>query len=254
MWNNIIIRRVFTNHNIVYNANATNLQISSVLQNAGWDGLSPVDAAITIGSGYIIGASSISNYALTVPVLPITSRLSIYLSAGSYIIGAGGTGGNGATYPSRGSLPNAGGPGGNAILLLHNTTIYNNGIIAGGGGGGGGSGNTGCAQCYDDPGGAGGGGAGSVVGIGGIVADKPVCYYGNNGTITNGGGGGSPCPSGSGEWAQGYAGGRGGDLGRNGSPGTYFGGTTLGGLPGYFIYNIGHATIGTGIGQYIGRS
>lgn len=180
----------------------------------------------------IIGSNSTSSTAFDTGTFPAGS--SLYLTNNSYIVGAGGNGGN--------ANDGVGGDGGTALTLNLTTYITNNGTIAGGGGGGGGgSGSSftqcvqvGCCQqqCYtaSTDGGGGGGGAGSNAGSGGSGANG-----GSAGTLTSGGGGGGGGYANNGPvTVYGSPGAGGGNLGQNG------GGN--GGTRGYYIVNNTFAT------------
>ena len=129
----------------------------------GWDGVTPVDAQITVNSGVYVWSNNISTAAFTTGSLVADSVISIINNG--YIIGKGG---NGQTPTQQ---PQAGGP---AVDINYSVSITNNSYIAGGGGGGGGGSNNG---------GGGGGGAGG--GTGGVVSQLA------GGSVPAGGSGGS---------------------------------------------------------------
>jgi len=105
---------------------STNVSASSYFTTEEW--ASSAIKILTINSGVIVGSTSVSNYALTIP-----SGLggSFKLINNGSIQGAGGS--------------TNGGNGGNAILASSSVSIENNGTIYAGGGGGG-KGDTGTAS------------------------------------------------------------------------------------------------------------
>lgn len=95
----------------------------------GWDGVTTVNATITINSGIVVYSDTTATAAFTVPEnIPAGSTINIINNG--YIVGMGGRGGIGAT-----TLPLAGGA---AMRIAAACSITNNGTIGGGGGGGGG--------------------------------------------------------------------------------------------------------------------
>jgi hypothetical protein len=113
-------------------AAATDLR--SFLISNGWNGTSKVNLTINFGV-YVYGViSGGTTYAAMTISGSFPNGINI-INNGS-IVGASGTGGNGAGIgPYNGT---AGQPGGPAIVAISNVTITNNGIVGGGGGGGGG--------------------------------------------------------------------------------------------------------------------
>jgi hypothetical protein len=102
-------------------ANTLNYNLKTDAIAAGWDQATPLHAIITIGSGVVIGSTSISTYAFTVPALVTGSTVNI-INNGT-ISGKGGNGG----------FAEAGGP---ALSAAWPVSITNYNIIQGGGGGG----------------------------------------------------------------------------------------------------------------------
>ena len=99
----------------------------------GWDGVTPVDAQITVNSGVYVWSDNISTAAFTTGSLVADSVISIINNG--YIIGKGGHSDsyNGAFNTSTITSVQSGGP---AINLNYPVSITNNSYIAGGGGGG----------------------------------------------------------------------------------------------------------------------
>lgn len=141
-----------------------------------------------ITSGVIVGSISPAQAALiTGTGWPSGVTLRLEISAGAYVVGAGGKGGNAATTTSPATTSAENGTnGGNALDATgHALEVNNGGTIGGGGGGGGG------AACFllSSPANAGGGGgAGSVIGLGG---SSSLGYNGASGGLTSGGAGGN---------------------------------------------------------------
>lgn len=107
--------------NLTINVNTTNYNLRNAAVAAGWDGVLPLKATVTIAAGVQVGSYSSSNYAFqTGTSFPAGSSLTL-VNNGS-IIGARGA-------PSS--------TGGSALLVQAPITIHNVGTIAGGGGGGG---------------------------------------------------------------------------------------------------------------------
>ena len=147
-------------------SNATNIDLASVF---GADWTENKNKVYIIPSGVTLGASSTSNYAITVST-NMGGNLEIQ-NSGS-ILGYGGSGGSGGYAPySFGTTVDNGDPGsagGHAINIKSaNVTVVNNsgGQISGGGGGGGGGGagewsQSGNVYWNGGSGGSGGGGQG----------------------------------------------------------------------------------------------
>lgn len=159
-------------------ANVQNYNLRARALAAGWNGLAPLDAQISVAAGVVVGSSSTSSYAFdTGASFPAGSRLA--LSNSGYIVGAGGAGG------AAGGGGNAGGP---ALRAQYPLAVANVGTIGGGGAGGAGY----YEQGYDSEGPTwtislgGGGGAGYAPGGGGYGASAS----GSPGSLTAGGAGG----------------------------------------------------------------
>jgi inhibitor of cysteine peptidase len=172
-----------------------NYDVKTALIAAGWDGVTKIDATITIASGVKLYGNSASAYGMYIQgIFPATSKVNIVNNG--YILGYGGSGGAAVyvyyydyafIYPA--GYP--GGYGGNALLVSAATTvnISNFGTIAAGGGGGGSAG----ASYGSAGGGYGAGNSGSLVpsGNGGAfgIAGGNGAGYGYSG---GGGAGGQP--------------------------------------------------------------
>lgn len=112
------------NVTVTISSNQTNVSVSTSF---GSDFSANVAKVLVINSGVEIGATSLSNYALTVPS-GMGGTLTIQ-NAGTI----SGAGGDGST-----STSSAGGTGGTALYIASsNVTVTNTGTIRGGGGGGG---------------------------------------------------------------------------------------------------------------------
>jgi len=196
--------------NITLATSQASYDMNAAFITAGWDGVTPVDATITINAGVSIYSTDINNYAFTATALPANS--SVVINNYGVITGKGGNGGRAAFGgESNASIVSncRGLPAGPGLYTRTALTIYNYGTIAGGGGGGGGGG------WYNYPsgnftGGGGGGGGGSSL--------SPT-----TGGARGGGGDGSPGgdtggAGGAGNLAAG-AGGNGGNRGENGGDG-----------------------------------
>ena len=168
-----------------------------------------------VDSGVKVGSTSASSASFIIQNL--TASDAVTLINNGLIIGCGGNG----------SDSGGGGNGGTALQISYPTKVVNNGTLAGGGGGGGGGApghhyvGWACSEQWYN-GGSGGGGAGFNPGaVGGAT------------TYT----GGSPTTAG-----DNTTGGYGGNLGQNGNP-SYYGGGTRG------SYIVGSANITGGIGS-----
>lgn len=221
-------------------ADTADYNLTTLLTAAGWNGVSPVNAIVTVNSGVALYASSTSTYGFTMGgTFPTGSYIKL-VNQGT-IYGAGGVGGNGGMYDLFGAIygeptqtQTAGGDGGTAINATGPISIDNTGgTIAGGGGGGGGGGaasdNHYFQHFWGAAGGGGGGGRGRVGGALGYTASGPHSTGGANGTAGSSGAAGTggagatnleaTCSSG--------AGGNGGGLGAAGSTSGAGGGGTL---------------------------
>lgn len=210
--------------NVTISSTTTNLNLRTLLNNAGWNGVIPAVSTITILSGVIVGSANSSTPAIVTGDLT-NADVTLVIQSGAYLVGAGGS---------------AGGTGGTALQATSPLTVNNQGTL-GGGGGGGGQGQSFLFNGYSCQGGNGGGGAGYVGGgsyvdawqaanmgavvggsgsltAGGAGAHGSIDYYGpstavggtggNGGALGNGGGaGGTGTPAwGSSYWTYGPAG------------------------------------------------
>lgn len=164
-----------------------------------------ITVAFIVDANIVIGSNSTGSYAFDLGDWSgaTTVNITLEVSSGALIIGAGG---NGADVNG---TPTTGGP---AINLTEDITLINNNIIGGGGGGGN-------YEISINAEAAGGGGAGRVSGIGGIgtYADNPndvTIIQAQNGTNTLGGNGGSV------SFPAATFGGDGGNLGQAGGSGS----------------------------------
>ena len=190
-------------------ADVTNWVLYSQAIAAGWDGVAPLDAIVTVGSGIVLSANSTSAYGFdTGSGFPVGTSLKLIMPG--YVCGMGGAGGANAV----------GSNGGPALRAQHAITIDAlGGSIGGGGGGGGGGlfaggggGRTGRTNSAGGggpfPGAAGtfasGGSGGNGGGLGGTNGQG-----GHGGTSAGGGGGGWGAAGGMGNNGQ-FAGGTGG--------------------------------------------
>ena len=168
-------------------ADVTNFVLYSQAIAAGWDGVVPLDAVVTVASGIVLSANSTSAYGFdTGSGFPVGTSLKLIMPG--YVCGMGGVGGNGAI-----GSPTAGGGGGPALRAQHAITIdATGGVIAGGGGGGGGS----DGRFSGTP--SGGGGGGRTGRIGSPAGTSYIGYAAVDGTFSSGGqgGGGTATPGG----------------------------------------------------------
>ena len=135
----LFIRTISTNQ-VDYNLN-------TALTAAGWNGLTPVAANITIASAVQFTASANTIPAFTVGALPTGS--SVYITNNGYIVGRGGQG-VGKGYPTSSSYnltAPASANGGTALSVSSAVSIDNTNGTIGGGGGGGGAGGAQSADC-----------------------------------------------------------------------------------------------------------
>jgi len=182
-----------------------NYNLNSAMSSAGWDGVKPVLANITVSAGATVyGIGYGGTPAFTIGSLPtysavtvtnngiiagyggygaatagpggpggvglsISSATTLVNSSTGAIFGGGGGGGGGGAGPEYGTARTGGdgGAGGDAIIRYTDLILTNNGIIGGGGGGGGGGGSTVYdANVYE----GGGGGAGGRTGYQGVAS------------------------------------------------------------------------------------
>ena len=208
---------VSTTYNLTISADTNNYVLYDQAKTAGWNGYSLCTINLTINDGVKVGSTRTTLPALDIRGFPSGVVINVYVgnsvSSGTYVVGAGGAGGQGYDWQRAGGNGEA---GGDAIWANSAVNISNKGTIAGGGGGGGaGRANTNVNGSYGYAGGGGGGGAGLVVGSGG--AGGTSSYNGSPGspgTLTTGGNGGNGAGNNAG------AGGKGGDLGQAGADGV----------------------------------
>lgn len=171
-------------------SDATNYVLRNAAITAGWDGIVPLDAEVTVASGIVLSADSTGQYAFdTGATFPAGTTLALINNG--FVIGMGGAGG--AAYT-------AGSNGGPALRAQYAIGIDAAGGVIGGGGGGGGG----------NKGGGGGGRSGRTNAAGGVGTGN-----GTSGTFSSGGSGDAGA-GGGGDWgasggtAGSYAGGTGG--------------------------------------------
>jgi len=201
-------------------SNQVDYNLNTALTAAGWNGLTPVIANITIASAVQFTASANTIPAFTVGTLPTGS--SVYITNNGYIVGRGGRG-VGKGYPTNTSY-NLTAPatanGGVALSVSSLVSIDNaSGTIGGGGGGGGaGGGTTADCSCSSCGGvnliGLGLGGSGAGFGTGGSGYNNWQNNSQYNGAITTSAGGLTTASTANG------TGGTGGTLGVAGGTGT----------------------------------
>ena len=232
---------------------------------AGWDGIAPLQAYITLSAGYYMSAVNPSSYAfLTGTPFPASSTLALVVNG--YVVGAGGAGGRG--YGTVAGY--AGQNGGPAMYIQYPISITNSGVIGGGGGGGGGGIGGTQPGIKNEPnlifGGGGGGGGKSTLaynGPGGPASPGSVGAWnggaGGVGTYLNPGSGGGTAMNGPYPYAG--SGGTGGGWGAVGADGNTFNGAPTstswygtnyaGGQPGRGIIGWGNVSYAGG-GQLLG--
>lgn len=186
-------------------SDATNYVLRNAAITAGWDGIVPLDAEVTVSSGIVLSANSTSQYAFDTGVT-FPAGTTLALINNGFVIGMGGAGG---------AMYTAGSNGGPALRAQYAIGIDAAGGVIGGGGGGGGG----------NKGGGGGGRSGRTDAAGGVGLGN-----GTSGTFSSGGSGGSSGGAGGttdpGGDGSGVSGGGGGGWGASGgTTGTYAGGT-----------------------------
>ena len=186
-------------------SDATNYVLRNAAITAGWDGIVPLDAEVTVSSGIVLSADSTGQYAFDTGVT-FPAGTTLALINNGFVIGMGGAGG--ASYT-------AGSNGGPALRAQYAIGIDAAGGVIGGGGGGGGG----------NKGGGGGGRSGRTDAAGGVGTGN-----GTSGTFSSGGSGGSSGGAGGttgpGGAGSGVSGGGGGGWGASGgTTGIYAGGT-----------------------------
>jgi hypothetical protein len=118
--------------NRIISSNIQNYNLRSDAVAAGWNGITPLAATITVNSGVYVWSDSTALPGFdTGSIFPVGTTLNIVNNG--FIIGKGGTGASATNF----GAANAGLPGGPAMSIGYATTIINNSYIAGGGGGGG---------------------------------------------------------------------------------------------------------------------
>ena len=209
-------------------ADTSNYVLRAAAIAAGWDGVVPLDAEVTVSSGIVLSANSTSQYGFdTGSGFPVGTTLKLIMPG--YVCGMGGAGG---AY-STGATGKNGGP---ALRAQHAISIdASGGVISGGGGGGGGSSGSSA--------GGGGGRSGRTNSSGG--ADT---YPGESGTFSSGGkggaysggaAGGTTGPGANGGSGGGGSGGGGGGWGASGGTGYT---TTAGGAGGAAVVGNSYIT------------
>lgn len=175
-------------------SDVTNWVLYSQAIAAGWDGTTPLDAEVTVGSGIVLSANSTSLYGFdTGSGFPVGTSLKLIMPG--YVCGMGGDG-------RRWGFPaNSGGP---ALRAQYAITIDAAGGTIAGGGGGGGAGDDGSSNYI----GGGGGQSGRTNSAGGLGSSSP--YNGLPGTF-----------SGPGNSGTGGSSGKGGTWGSSGATGMY---------------------------------
>lgn len=201
-------------------ADVTNWNLKTQALAAGWDGVVPLDAIVTVGSGIFLSANAVGAFGFdTGAGFPDGTKLKLVMPG--FVCGMGGAGGNG--FPGNAFGQN----GGPALRAQYWIDIDALGGVIAGGGGGGGSGRNSNNSSLDSGGGGGrggrvnsAGGAGTYEGWSGNVSsggDGGSSYGGAGGTTGPGGdgtlsgafGGGSSTYGGGGGGGWGAAGGRG---------------------------------------------
>ena len=181
-------------------SDATNYVLRNAAITAGWDGIVPLDAEVTVSSGIVLSADSTSLYGFdTGTGFPAGTTLKLVMPA--YVCGMGGAGGSGGVNGSGKGV--VGLPGGAALRAQYAISIDALGGTIAGGGGGGGRG-TGSSA-------AGGGGRSGRTNSSG--ANAGTFSSGGNGASGGGGAGGSggtTSVGGDGASAAGWEGGGGG--------------------------------------------
>lgn len=202
-------------------SDVTNWVLKTQAIAAGWDGVVPLDAEVTVNSGIVLSANSTSQYGFdTGSGFPAGTVLTLICQG--YICGMGGAGGSGSGSPGGQKPAGIGGP---ALRAQYPISIdAAGGVIAGGGGGGGGN----ASNNGSYTGGGGGGRTGRT--------NSAAGYGANQGTFTKGGDGkagwgigGTTGPGGySGTGPQWWGGGGGGGWGAaGGGPGNAAGGAAV---------------------------
>ena len=182
-------------------SDATNYVLRNAAITAGWDGIVPLDAEVTVASGIVLSANSTGQYAFDTGVT-FPAGTTLALINNGFVIGMGGAGGN-----------FAGSNGGPALRAQYAISIDSAGGVIGGGGGGGGGG---------EYAGGGGGRSGRTNAAGGDGGASGTFSSGGSGGY-GGASGGTTGPGGAG--SEGGGGGGGGWGASGGNTGYYAGGT-----------------------------
>lgn len=139
---------------------------------AGWDGINPLLATVTINVGVVVGAINANNFGFSTGLsFPQGSKLTL-INNGTIA----GMGGRGASSGLLGNYLDGfeGQKGGTALFVNIPTSLYNNGsILAGGGGGGGGAMLADIGYAWILRGGGGGGGRGANTSLAGYTEPLP---------------------------------------------------------------------------------
>ena len=134
---------------ITISSDISNYNLANDLtNNYDWDGVSPIEVAVTVNSGVYVYATSTATPAFTANL--VTDSV-LTINNNGTIVGYGGSGGAGGIWNGT-QTGGSGGAGGNGISLSNVTCTINNesgGVIAGGGGGNGGNGSTRWNTNYD---------------------------------------------------------------------------------------------------------
>jgi len=120
-----MVQGAITVFNKTIAADVSNYNLRADAIAAGWDGVQPLAATITINSGIVVSANNTSNHAFDTGA-PFPAGSALALINNGHVIGMGGDGGSG------GGSGVAGGP---ALRAQSALSVTNNGTIGGGGGG-----------------------------------------------------------------------------------------------------------------------
>jgi len=129
----------FFRFNDTLTVNTADYNLKAKALEAGWDGIRPIIASVTVNSGVILYASTTSSYAFRVGSdIPYTfpANSSLRLVNNGYIIGKGGAGGAGGAGAGSSSLTFTSSSE-QSLTVPAGVTSINFQIIGGGGGGGG---------------------------------------------------------------------------------------------------------------------
>lgn len=192
---------------VTISSNTTSYNLGTQATAAGWNGVAPLIANITVNSGVSVnGTGDTTSSALILPstiptksIITLTNNGSIYGAGGAggrtnYAgiyqqagnVAGNGTGGSNGYNPYGDANPaiggSAGGAGSSAIYVTTDCTfnIYNYGTITGGGGGAGGQGSN------NSSGGSGGNGGIALV----ETSTPTITLFNQSGGVFGGGGGG----------------------------------------------------------------